>query len=94
MHQRWMLSQLARDCRIVVITRARVIGAASVIQRAWRVFRARKLDKAGVANSVGEDDNGDDISVTMLQARTQDPVVQSETDVEALETTDVDIWLL
>ena len=36
--QRCLLAKLAHDCKAVVVTRRRVIGAAGVLQRAWRAY--------------------------------------------------------
>ena len=62
------------------------------------MFWERKMDQPAVADIVRDDDDdiddNNDGSVTMLQASTRGTVVQSETDVKALESTEVDIWLL
>ena len=90
-----MLSKLAHDCQTVVITRTRVIGAASVIQRAWRLFWAQKMNRAAITLVARNgDDHNDEESVTMQRARTQGAAVRSESVVKALETAEVDIWLL
>ncbi|KAI9825414.1 MAG: hypothetical protein M1832_001144 [Thelocarpon impressellum] len=44
MHKRAVLLRLAYDCQTVVATRDRVIGAATVLQRAWRACLRRKID--------------------------------------------------
>lgn len=95
-HQGWILSKLAHDCQTVVMTRTKVIGAASVIQRAWRLYWARKLDKiAAFVFIAGDDgDDNDDEPVTMSRTRTPGTVVRNGMDVKELETAEVDIWLL
>ncbi|KZF24975.1 hypothetical protein L228DRAFT_280255 [Xylona heveae TC161] len=44
-HQRVTLMKLAHDCQSVVLTRDRVINAATVLQRAWRACLAKKIDQ-------------------------------------------------
>jgi len=38
------LAYLAHDCMMVVVTRNRVITAATTIQQAWRAYVGRKVD--------------------------------------------------
>ncbi|KAI9851303.1 MAG: hypothetical protein M1838_004039 [Thelocarpon superellum] len=44
MHKRMVLMRLAYDCQTVVLTRDRVIGAATVIQQAWRRYSQRRVN--------------------------------------------------
>lgn len=94
-HQRWLLSKLAHDCQSIVITRMKVIGAASLIQRAWRRYWARKMDEITVAVVSGkDDDDNDNERVTLLQARTSGTMIPSRIDMKASKIAGVDIWLL
>lgn len=94
-HQSWILSKLAYDCQAIVITRTKVIGASSVIQRAWRRYWARKMDDITVAVTKGKDNDVDDNErVMMLQARTPPTMIPSSVDMKASEIAEVDVWLL
>ncbi len=57
--------RLAHDCQTVVVTRDRVISAAKVIQKAWKLCLSRKIEKL-----VG--------AVTGLQARSRGWIVRRE----------------
>ena len=44
MRQRCALLKIAHDCKAVFDTRNSVIGAATTLQRAWRIYMQRKKD--------------------------------------------------
>ncbi|KAI9806063.1 MAG: hypothetical protein M1833_004470 [Piccolia ochrophora] len=71
MHKRMVLMRLAHDCQTVVTTRDTVIGAAKVLQNAWRRCLDRKVDKLVKC-------------LTMVQARGRGAIVRQKLACQAL----------